>query len=224
MSKILVVEDDACISDGVRDWLVLEKYLVEQTANGGDALQLLLNYKYDLIILDLELPESSGLEVCRVYRSRGGTTPILMLTGKNTVRDKREGLDSGADDYLTKPFDLEELSARIRALLRRPAPIRTGPIQVGAVTLDPSKRIVTHNGEVLQLSPKEFSLLELLMKYPNTVFSQNDLFQQIWQSTSDTSPDMVRTVIKQLRRKLDATGESCLIQNVHGQGYKLVPP
>lgn len=222
MAKILVVEDDENVSDGIKDWLMLEHYVVEQAADGADALQLLAHYKYDLIILDWDLPTVSGIDVCRSFRAQGGLVPILMLTGKNALKEKREGLDSGCDDYLTKPFELEELSARIRALLRRPAPIHAGLIQVGPLALDPSSRTVMKEGAPLHLAPKEFALLEFLMKYPDTVFSQDELFDRIWKSTSDTSPDMVRTVLKNLRKKIDEQGRESLIRNIHGQGYKLV--
>lgn len=224
MAKILVVEDDLNISQGIRDWLVMDQHIVEEAVSGKDALQLLEFYKYDVIILDRGLPEMDGIEVCRRFREMGGLTPILMLTARKATSEKREGLDSGADDYLTKPFEPEELSARVRALLRRPVTIHVGPMKAGNISLDPVSRVASRDCQNLNLSPKEFFLLEFLMKHPNRVFSGDELFSHLWDSQTETSPDMVRTIIKKLRRKIDEEGCSSIIQTVHGQGYKLVLP
>ncbi len=223
MAKILVVEDNENVSRGIRDWLARERYCVEIASTGKDGLQLLQHYQYDLVILDWELPGMCGLDVCSEFRGHGGVTPILMLTCRKSLREKRTGLDSGCDDYLTKPFEPEELSARVRALLRRPATVNSGPLRAGSIIVDPVSRTVTRNGEQLHCSPKEYALLEFLIKHPNRVFSQNELFRQAWESASDaSSPEMVRTFIRKLRSKLDLEGEESLIHNVHGQGYKLV--
>ena len=221
MAKILVVEDDLSVSSGIKKWLQLEEHVVEEVANGHDAAQLLKYYKYDLVILDWNLPDKSGIEICREFRREGGSSPVLILTGKGQVAEKREGLDSGADDYLTKPFDPEELSARVRALLRRPFMLHGGAIRIGDLEIDFAGRIVVKAGERLELSPKEFAILELLAKHPNQVFSGQEIFDRVWESQSDTSPEIVRTFIKKLRRKLGDDGNNSVIGNVHGQGYKL---
>jgi len=221
MAKILVVEDEQDLSGPVRDWLGREHHLVEVVDNGPDALDRLRIYKYDVVILDLMLPGLSGMEVCRRFRSAGGTTPILMLTAKTTVEDKEAGLDAGADDYLTKPFHLKELSARVRALLRRPAPVSGNVLNVRSLVLDTSACRVTKDGHELHLLPKEFSLLEFLMRHPNQVFSADALLDRVWASDTSALPDTVRTHIKTLRKKIDDEDSPSFIRTIHGVGYKL---
>lgn len=221
MAKILVVEDEFYLSEPVREWLVHENHTVEVVADGLEALEYLKIYKYDLVVLDIMLPGMNGVDICRQFRAGGGQTPIIMLTSKAALDDKERGLDSGADDYLTKPFHLKELAARIRALLRRPAVPQGNVLRISDIELDPRASRVTKGGEEVRLLPKEFSLLEFLMRHPNQVFSAEALIDRVWQSDTEAYSDTVRTHIKTLRKKLDTEGQPSIINTVHGVGYKL---
>ncbi len=224
MAKVLVVEDEHDLAGPIKDWLTREQHLVELADNGNDAIDKLNVYKFDLIVLDLMIPGISGMEVCRRFRSQGGLTPILMLTAKSAVEDKEAGLDAGADDYLTKPFHLKELSARVRALLRRHTQSTGTELKVAGLALDMLSRKVTLNGEEIHLVPREFSLLEFFMRHPNQVFSAEALLDRVWASDTLASPDTIRTYIKILRKKLGGEGKESLIRTVHGVGYKLESP
>jgi DNA-binding response OmpR family regulator len=224
MAKILIVEDEHDLSIPIRDWLTREQHLVELVDNGVEAMERLKVYKYDVIILDWMLPGMNGMEVCKRFRSEGGATPVLMLTAKNTVEDKERGLDAGADDYLTKPFHLKELSARVRALLRRHTQGTSRELRIGGLVLDVVARKVTLNNEEIHFVPREFSLLEFLMRHPNQVFSAEALLDRVWASDTLASPDTIRTYIKILRKKLGGEGKDSLIRTVHGVGYKIEEP
>lgn len=224
MAKILVVEDETDLAIPVRDWLTREQHLVELVDNGPEALDQLRIYKFDLIILDLMIPGINGMEVCKQFRQDGGSTPILMLTAKSGVEDKEAGLDAGADDYLTKPFHLKELSARVRALLRRHSQPNSRELKVGDLVMDTVARTVTKNGVEVHFVPKEFSLLEFLMRHPNQVFSAEALLDRVWASDTMASPDTIRTYIKLLRKGLGGDGKESYIRTVHGVGYKLESP
>jgi DNA-binding response OmpR family regulator len=222
MAKILLVEDEIDLAYPVKDWLMRDKYLVEISDNGIDALDKLRVYKYDLIILDWMIPGNSGIEVCKRFRENGGSTPILLLTAKSQISDKETGLDAGADDYLTKPFHLKELSARVRALLRRHIQSSDSILKAGNVSIDTLSRKVTVDGTVVHLVPKEYSLLEFFMRHPNQVFSAEALIDRVWASDTMASADTIRTYIKLLRKKLGNDDEpSNLLRTVHGVGYKL---
>ncbi|HEY9785179.1 MAG TPA: response regulator transcription factor [Candidatus Obscuribacterales bacterium] len=221
MAKILVVDDDKLLTDMISDCLSAEHHVVECSLNGDDARERMQNYHYDVIILDWGLPGISGLELCKKFRFDGGTTPILMLTGRDTISEKESGLDSGADDYLTKPFHMKELSARIRALLRRIHPAKSNVLVAKNIALDPAIHRVTRDGAEVQLHPKEFALLEHFMRNPNQVFSAQSLLDRVWTSESNVGPETVRTCIKRLRQKIDVDGQASLIENVYGVGYKL---
>ncbi|HEY9712271.1 MAG TPA: response regulator transcription factor [Chroococcales cyanobacterium] len=220
MAKILMVEDDRALRETVDKWLTFEHHRVEIVDNGESALESLKFYKYDLIILDLNLPKVSGLEVCKQFRQSGGVTPILMLTGKDKIEEKEEGFDLGADDYLTKPFHLKELSVRVRALLRRPQGYTGNVLEAGTLVLEPSTFRVVRDGEEVQLSQQEFALLEFLMRNQNQVFSPEALLDRVWESSSDVSPAAIRTHVKMLRKKLDREGQPSYIRNIHGVGYR----
>lgn len=222
MAKILIVEDDRELAGVLQDWLCSEHHVVDTIDNGSEADQMLRHYAFDLLVLDWDLPGMPGVEICRNFRSRGGTTPILMLTGKGEIKDKTAGLDAGADDYLTKPFHPDELSARVRALLRRPSAVAaSNELRVADLAMEPATYRVTRAGKELRLLPKEFALLEFLMRHPNVVFSAEALIDRAWSTESDASPDTVRTNIKRLRQKIDTEGSKQLIITVHGVGYKL---
>ena len=224
MAKILVVEDEQDLAIPIRDWLTREQHVVEIVDNGLDALDRLKVYKYDVVILDLMLPGVNGLEVCRRYRSEGGASSILMLTAKSSIEEKEVGLDAGADDYLTKPFHLKELSARVRALLRRHTQSTSREIRIGGLVLDVVSRTVHMDGTEIHFVPREFSLLEFLMRHPNQVFSAEALLDRVWASDTMASPDTIRTYIKILRKKLGCEGKDSFIKTVHGVGYKLEAP
>ncbi len=221
MPKILVVEDEPDFSMLIGEWLKNEHHVVEVVETGEDALDRLKFYKYDIVILDWMLPGISGLDVCKKYRELGGTTPILLLTAKKHVDEKEAGLDAGADDYLTKPFEMKELSARIRALMRRPVALTGSVLQVGELSLEPTTFKVSRSGKEINLLPKEFALLEFLMRHPNQVFSAEALLDRVWSSDSESSPETIRTYIKRLRKKIDQQGQPSMLSTVHGVGYKL---
>ena len=224
MAKILLAEDDADMASMVEDWLNHEQHTVEVVVNGADALDRMRFYSYDLIILDWELPKMSGIDALKEYRGQGGLTPVLMLTGRGQVIHKTEGLDSGADDYLTKPFDGQELSARIRALLRRATKQPSNVLSAGSLSLDTATRAVLKNGKPLNLLPKEFVLLEFFMRHAGEVFSPEALLDRVWKSDSDSSLDAVRMCIKRLREKIDPPDGPSMITTVHRVGYRFDRP
>ncbi|MBS1992342.1 MAG: response regulator transcription factor [Cyanobacteria bacterium SZAS LIN-3] len=221
MAKVLVVEDDTALQRMISDWLTLEHYSLELAGDGKDALEKLKFYQYDVVILDWQLPGMSGIEVIREYRSAGGKTPVLMLTGKSTIPDKEEGFDSGVDDYLTKPFHMKELSARLRALLRRPTTLVTEVLEYGALHMDRRTHVVLIHGKAVDLKPTEYALLEFLMRHPGQVFAAEVLLDRVWSSQSDSSVDALTTCIKRLRKKISVEGQESIIKTVYGVGYKL---
>lgn len=219
MAKIVVIEDNADLANMVKTFLLFEHHTVETIGHGGEARDHLKTFEYDLIILDWELPEVSGLEILKHYRSRGGQAPVLMLTGKDEISDKEEGLDGGADDYLTKPFHMKELGARVRSLLRRPAAVRESVLSAKSITMDVSKYRVHKGTESIALVPKEFQLLEFMMRHPNQVFTPEALLNRVWPSESDSTAEALRTTMKRLRKKIDPDSE--ILKTVHGVGYIL---
>ena len=221
MPKILVVDDNVELADNVREWLLMEKHTVDVCNDGVEGMTYLRTYEYDIVLLDWSMPRMTGIEVVKQLRSLGKATPVLMLTGRRTIDDKESGLDAGADDYLTKPFEMRELSARIRALLRRSPQAPTDNLSAGDVILEKQTKRVTKNGKELKLMPKDFSILELLMAYPGKVFSAEQLIERIWSSDSDASPEVVRKHINKIRSQVDSEGKTSLIRTVHGVGYSL---
>jgi DNA-binding response OmpR family regulator len=221
MSKILIVEDNKNLADKLRDFLQFQKHVVDVAYDGEDGWQLLQAYKYDLLILDWEMPGMTGPQLCVKYRESGGMCSILMLTGNVTIDDKEIGLDSGADDYLCKPFDMRELSARINALSRRAAVIVPSKITIGNLTVDSVSHRVTRDGQQLHLQPKEFAILEFLMKNPNGIFNAKALLERLWNADSEVSEETIRGYIKTLRKKVTDEHDSCPIKTVHGLGYKI---
>ena len=221
MAKILLVEDDPEIYSGLKSWLEKDLHRVEHTADGQSGLEFLRHYQYDLIILDWQLPRMSGVEICKSFRDSGGVTPVLMLTGRSEMSDKILGFESGADDYLAKPFDLREVSARVKSLLRRPSISIGDELVVRDLVLNIQARRLTKNGKEIPLAKKEFALLELFMKNPNQVFSTNALLDRVWESESDATSDSLRTFIKKLRKKIDDENQESIIRNLPGVGYRL---
>ncbi len=221
MAKILLIEDDLEFCNNIKIWLVAESHTLETANNGIEGLERLRFYPFDLAIIDWQLPGLAGIEVCRQFRAAGGKTPVLILTGKDSVVDKVAGLDSGADDYLTKPFHPTELSARLRALLRRPGEVLANVLRFGPLELDPRSARLTSGGREIRLLPKELALMEFFMRHPNQLFSPDTLLDRVWTSESDVSRDLVKVYINRLRSKIDAPGAQSLIRNVHGLGYIL---
>lgn len=219
MAKILLVEDDPELAERLRDWFGLENHVVELIDNGEDALQMLENYTFDVIILDWGLPGILGPEVCQRYRKSGGVTPILFLTGKGDVLSRVAGLDLGADDYVSKPFDVKELSARVRSLVRRPPQFAAPDLSVGEVLLHVGSRTVNVGELSVQLMRKECAILEYLMRHPDRHYSAKQLLESVWPSDTEASEDTVRTCIKTLRRQLGALGKRDYIKTELGSGY-----
>jgi len=223
MAKILLVEDDHLLVNLICDNLLAQQHIVEFSYSGGEGLELLRFYKYEVVILDWDLPELSGVEICKQFRSSGGKTPVLMLTGKRDTADKEQGLDAGADDYLTKPFAMRELSARVRALLRRSPSVSESILRFRNIELEPAASRVTKNGEEIKLVAREFALLEFLMRHQDQVFSCEALLDRVWPSASDATAEAITSCIKRLRHKLDDKDRPSMIKSVYGVGYKLEP-
>lgn len=224
MAKILIVEDDEVLCSLVSDFLIGERHNVEVVHDGGKADELLKLGAFDVIVLDWELPGKSGIDVLKEYRSRDGQTPVIMLTAKNSVNEKEFGLDIGADDYLTKPFAMKELAARIRAALRRPPGRLPDVLKNGNVELDASKHFLTKDGQEVRLQPMDFALLEFFMRNPDRIFSADVLLTRVWPSDSEASPDALRSAIKRIRKAIDNPNEdenSSIIRTVQRVGYTL---
>ncbi len=217
----MVVEDDDELQNLLKIELTGSHHTVEVAGSGEDALELLEITKFDLILLDVTLPGITGVQMCKTYREKGNTTPILMLTGNRDINDKTSGLDSGADDYLTKPFDTRELHARLRSLLRRGHAATSNKLTARNITLDIDSREVTRDGVTIKLLPKEFALLQFLILNPNKCFKAEALLDRVWQSDKAVTLSTVYTTLKTLRDKV-SPGDDELIENVHGVGYKLV--
>lgn len=220
--KILVVEDDERISDAVVEYLSDSHYAVEAVYDGQSAWELLEVFNYDMILLDVMMPMMDGMTLCRKIRKKGISIPILMLTAKDTLSDKIQGLDAGADDYLIKPFELEELSARIRALLRRGASTTAPILTWGNLSLDPSTCEVFFEEKSLPLSPKEYKLLEFFLRNGRRVFSRAQILEHLWSFEQVPEEATVKAHIRGLRQKLEAAGApSDIIETVYGLGYRL---
>ncbi|WP_299490246.1 response regulator [Acaryochloris sp. IP29b_bin.137] len=222
--KILIVEDDQLTASALTTLLTRCGYAVETATEGESAANMVEAFEYDLLMLDVMLPQLDGITLCRQLRNQGHTMPILLLTGKSNSHDKAVGLDAGADDYVVKPFDPEELEARIRALLRRGQLHSTPILEWAGIHLDPSSTQVNYQQQPLSLTPKEYALLELLMRNPHRVFSCGMLLEHLWAYADMPGEEAVRTHIKGLRHKLrDAQAPPDLIETVYGIGYRLKP-
>jgi two-component system, OmpR family, response regulator MprA len=220
--KILVVDDERAVRESLRRALELEGYEIELAADGNEALYRLEGEaEPDAMILDVLMPGVDGLEVCRRLRSSGSKLPVLMLTARTQVEDRVEGLDAGADDYVTKPFALDELLARVRALLRRTTDDGADVLRFGNLELDPTTREVTRDGRPIELTRTEFSLLELFMRNPRQVLTRTIIFERVWGYDFGYASNSLDVYIGYLRRKTEAGGEPRLIQTVRGVGYAL---
>ena len=222
--KILLVDDEAQLTDPLTHALTCEGYCVNVAQNGEEALMIADRSDYDLLILDWMLPGRSGLEICKILRSQGNQTPVLFLTAKDTVDDRVIGLDAGADDYLVKPFELRELLARVRALLRRPPPAESMPLQewvrVGDLELDISNQIFYRRGQAISLSEKEIQLLAYFMRHPAQLLTHQNIHEYLWAESEQPSSNVLAALIRLLRRKIEQDGEPNLIHTVYGKGYR----
>jgi DNA-binding response OmpR family regulator len=223
--RILVVEDEQRIAQFLKKGLAEKGYTVETAGDADAALERVSSSPFDLLILDLLLPGSrDGLELCREIRARGLRPKILMLTARDTVENKIEGLDAGADDYLVKPFSFRELLARLRALLRRTEVAEPGPIASGEISYDPDSREVVRGGETVRLTAREGALFELLLRRRGKVVSRSEIQARIWEDTFDLSTNIIDVYINALRKKLESGGREKLIQTVRGVGYRIRAP
>ena len=219
--RVLLIEDDVTIARLLKEGLEDEAYAVDIAHDGSEGYRTAAADDYDVIILDIMLPGMNGYEVCRALRNDGNKTPILMLTARDTERDIVEGLDTGADDYLAKPFSFDVLLARIRALLRRPNEKLEEILQVGDLKLDPSSKKVTRASQEINLTSKEYGVLEYLMRNKGKVLSKEQIISHVWDFDADVLPNNVELFIMFLRRKIDKPFKSKLIHTVSGFGYKL---
>lgn len=219
-ARILIIEDDEAILTFLRRGLAYDGYQVDTAIDGQTGLLLARDNPPDLVVLDWMLPGLDGLEVCRRLR-QGGPVPILMLTAKDTVNDRVQGLDAGADDYMVKPFNLEELLARIRALLRRTRPERPKVYQFEDLTLDTGTRQAIRIERVIDLTAKEYELLELFMRHPRQVLTREMIYNDVWGYDFGGESNIIEVYVRYLRQKLEASGERRLIHTVRGMGYVL---
>ena len=219
---VLLVEDDSRLADSLAEVLLAQRYIVDLASDGEAGWQQITSAPYDLVVMDVTLPKLDGLGLCGRMRDRGLTTPVLMLTARDTSSDKVLGLDAGADAYMVKPFHLEELLAQVRALLRRGQTSFIPALIWGALTLDPSSYEVSYNRTPIHLTPKEFALMEALLRYGRRVLSRTAIIDHIWTWQEAPSEDTIKTYIKNLRAKLRAAGApKNVIETVHGLGYRL---
>jgi len=222
--RILIVEDNKRLSDSLRMNLEDDGYAIDTAYDGLDGKEMALMGTYDVIILDIMLPEKDGLTVCRELRNKRINTPILMLTARDALDDRVSGLDSGADDYLVKPFEVDELRARIRALLRRESTNKSGLLQVADLSLDPATHAVKRSGTPIDLTAKEYSLLEYFMRHPNHLISREMAESSLWSYDHVVSSNVVDVYIRRLRRKIDDPYELKLFETIRGAGYRLRIP
>jgi len=220
-SRILVVDDEPEVLSLMRRGLAYAGYSVDAVETGEEALNVALTHHPDAVILDLMLPGIDGLEVCRRLRAGDATLPIMMLTARGRVPDRVAGLDAGADDYLVKPFALDELLARVRALLRRTTVAETSTLRFTDLVLDSATRRVERNGRLVDLTPKEFDLLDYLMRHANQVLSRELIFTRVWGSEFLGDSNLIDVHVMRLREKLEAQGEQRLIHTIRGVGYSL---
>ncbi len=222
--RILLVEDDADLAQFIRKGLKEEHYAVDVATDGEEGLALALNNTYDLLILDIMLPKLDGLTLCRRIRAKGSMTPVLLLTARNTVEDKVSGFDTGADQFLPKPFAFVELLAQIRALLRRGSSQQIVQLQAADLKLDPASHRVWRAGQEIALTNKEYALLEFLLRNKNRVLTRTAIIEHVWDISYDPMTNIVDAHIRALRAKIDRDFSPPLIATVRGAGYMLEEP
>ena len=219
--RVLIVEDEIRMAALLKQAVEEESYAVDAVGNGREALTWLRTYAYDLVVLDVMLPGLNGIEVCQQYRADGGRAAILMLTARDSISDRVLGLDSGADDYLVKPFGMPELLARLRALSRREGPSKTVILHVEDLLLDTSTKTARRGAQSIDLTATEYALLELLMHHPRQILSRDQIIEHIWNADFDSGSKLIEVYIHYLRRKIDQAYAVKLIQTVRGMGYRI---
>lgn len=219
--RILLVEDERRLSDVMKKGFTEQGFAVDQTFDGEDGLYLASSESYDVIILDVMLPKKDGITICKELRKKAIETPILMLTSKNQLIDKVTGLDAGADDYLTKPFEFMELKSRVQALLRRSHKQAESKIKIDSLEVDPLQHIAKRDGKEIKLTPKEFAILELLARHKNEAITRTQIIEHTWDYNFDSMSNVVDVFIATLRKKIDEGQKTKLLHTVHGVGYKL---
>ena len=219
--RVLIVEDEPRMAALIRQGLEEEAYAVDVVGDGREVLIWVQSAAYDMILLDIMLPGMNGLDVCRLLRAEGYTMPILLLTARDTLTDKVQGLDSGADDYLVKPFAIEELTARLRALARREGPAKSAELIVADLSLEPATKLARRAGTVIELTAKEYALLETLMRHPQQVLSRDQIIDHVWNMEFESGSKLIEVYISNLRKKIDEGYEPKLIHTVRGLGYRI---
>jgi two-component system OmpR family response regulator len=219
--RVLIIEDEPKLGGLLRKGLTAQGMAADLASDADEAICMALATNYDAITLDVMLPGTDGFTLCKAFRTQGVRAPVLMITALDTIRDRVTGLDSGADDYLAKPFSFAELLARLRALARRPADVRMPVLSVGDLYLDPASRTVRRGSTPIELTAKEFALLEALMRRPGQVMSRYDLLECAWDDSYDNRSNVIDVYIRYLRQKIDRPFETGTIETVRGYGYRL---
>ncbi len=219
--RILIVEDERRLSNIIKKGFVEDGFAVDQAYDGEEGQELAEDEQYDLIVLDIMLPKVDGLQLCRELRKKNIKTPILMLTAKSTTEDKVAGLDSGADDYITKPFSFVEFRSRVHALIRRSHQETSPILHMEDLEVDPLKHVVKRGEKAINLTPKEFAILELLLRHKGEVVSRTMIIEHVWDYNFDGMSNVVDVFVVALRKKIDSGAKKKLIQTVHGVGYRI---
>ncbi len=222
--RLLVIEDEQKVANFIKQGLEEEGYAVDHAADGASGLQMALEGLHDVIVLDVMLPKLDGLSVLQQLRQQNITTPVLLLTVRATIEDKVLGLDAGADDYLTKPFAFEEFVARVRALLRRRAETAPPILQVADLALDPARRVVSRGEKKIELTPREFTLLDYFMRNPGRVLTRTMIANRVWDYTFDSTTNVIDVYVNYLRKKIDTGHDTKLLHTVRGVGYVMKVP
>ena len=219
--RILIIEDERRLSNIIKKGFIEDGFAVDQAFDGEEGHYLAESEQYDLIVLDIMLPKIDGLHLCRELRKKNIKTPVLMLTAKSTTEDKVAGLDSGADDYITKPFAFVEFRSRVHALIRRSHQDASPVLTIDGLEVDPLKHVVKRDGEAINLTPKEFAVLELLLRHKGEVVSRTMIIEHVWDYNFDGMSNVVDVFVVALRKKIDSDSKRKLIQTIHGVGYRV---
>lgn len=219
--RILVIEDERKVASFIKRGLEEERYIVETAADGEEGLNLALNNVFDAIVLDVMLPKVDGYSVLRSIREEGNAVPVIMLTARSSMEDRVQGLDLGADDYLAKPFHFEELAARLRSILRRSTTEKTTKLQCGDLTLDLVTHFAYRGDREIELTTKEYALLEYLMKNKDRILSRSLIMQHVWKHNFDPESNIIDVYIKRIRQKIEKTGQGQMIHSIRGVGYRI---
>ena len=219
--RILVVEDERKVSAFIKRGLEEERYIVDTAADGAEGLRIAQENVFDAIVLDVMLPRLDGYSVLKTLRDQGNVTPVLMLTARGTTEDRVHGLDLGADDYLAKPFHLEELAARLRSILRRSSPEKTTKLTCGDLTLDMVTHMAYRDGKEIELTTKEYALLEYLMRNRERILSRSMIMQHVWKHNFDPESNIIDVYVKRLRQKIERPDKPQMVQSIRGVGYRM---